>query len=120
MLLYINMISETYDIPHLYTDFIPRLQNEGWGNVTRYFSNPSRNSRRRSLTRPDITGEPAIIIPTHIYASHWIAIVRREIKNQVLFLYADDMNDATSEQTLKQLITTQTDHRYFALRLPNG
>jgi hypothetical protein len=112
MLIYINMISETYDIPHLYTDFIPRLQNKGWGNVIRYFSNPSRNSRRRSLTRPDITGEPAIIIPTHIYESHWIAIVRREIKNQVLFLYADDMNNATSEQTLKQLITTQTDHRF--------
>lgn len=112
MLIYLKLLSDTYEIPYLYTDFIPRLQHEGWNTVRRYFSNPSRRSRKRSLTRPDISDEPAIIIPAHIQDSHWLALVRREINNQVIFLYSDDMNCSRTEQDIKQLIITQTDNKF--------
>jgi hypothetical protein len=108
MLLYIKIVSDTYKIPFLYTDFIPRLINEGWINVERYFSDPSRHTRRRTLNRPNMGGEPAIIIPAHINESHWLALVRREYNNKVLFLYADDMNSPTTERDIKHVIKHQT------------
>jgi hypothetical protein len=33
MLIYIKLVSETYNIPYLNTDFIPRLEKEGWIDV---------------------------------------------------------------------------------------
>jgi hypothetical protein len=107
--LYIKMLSESYNIPYLSTDFIPRLINEGWNSVTRYFANNDRSSRKRKLTRPNKAGEHSMIIPTFINNSHWLAIVRRELNDEILFLYADDMNNSNSETELKNLIRHHTD-----------
>jgi hypothetical protein len=58
-------------------------------------------------------GEAAIMLPAYIDDSHWLAIVRREINNKVLFLYADDMNNQTTEKEIKSLILQHTNNTFF-------
>ncbi len=108
LIMYTKLLSDHYQIPYLNTDFLLRIKQNGWEDASRYFSNHSRHNRRRTLTRPNIHGEPTIMLPTFFNDSHWLALVRREINDSVLFIYADDMNNSNTEQEIKNLITTQT------------
>jgi hypothetical protein len=64
--------------------------------------------RSRTVNRPRISGEPCILLPTFINNCHWIALARREIDQQVYFLYCDDMNNKNTENDLKNFIQHRT------------
>ncbi len=85
-----------YDTCFLTPHFLPLLVRDGWVQVRRYFA--STRSRHRCTTfRPHVQGEKAIAIPCHIDNNHWVAVTRREHNGQVYFLYADDLNNLTTE-----------------------
>jgi hypothetical protein len=112
ILMYTKLLSDHYQIPYLNTDFILRLKQHGWNDVKRYFSTNVRQTRSRTLTRPNMQGESTIMIPSFINDSHWIALVRREINHIVTFLYADDMNNHDTEREIKHLITSRTNELF--------
>lgn len=111
MYLYLEMVCHI-QCAFLYTDFIPRLKQTGWTDAKRYFANPNRRNRSRAPEKPNKTGERAILIPAFINDSHWTGIVRREIKDRVMFLYADDMNNKNDEINMQQLLQN-TDNEFY-------
>ncbi len=111
MYLYLEMLCEMYNLAFLYTDFIPHLLQEGWQDAKRYFASNRRN-RQRSNVKPLKSGEPAIIIPSHMGGSHWIGVVRGEIQGQVFFLYVDDMDNKNNEITIRRALQN-TDDEFF-------
>jgi hypothetical protein len=52
------------------------------------------------------------MIPLFVHGSHWVALVRREITNEVLFFYSDNMNQRNTADRIKQLIYNNTDHTF--------
>jgi hypothetical protein len=88
----------------LATNTIPKLHSEGWEAVQQSFAH-FRN-RPRQNTQPLMEGEPAIVLPCYVRGCHWVTVVRREIQGQVMFLFADDLNSATIEEEIKQLLST--------------
>jgi len=109
--LYLELLTTQYDITYLATNTIPKLQGEGWTTVQRSFA--SFRNRRRTNARPRMTGESAIIIPCYVDNCHWVTVVRREVNGQVIFLFADDMNNSRTEQDIKQLLSTQSTSPIF-------
>jgi len=51
-------------------------------------------------------GDPAITIPCHINGNHWVMVTRREILGQVIFLYANDLNNTTTENRVKNTLSS--------------
>jgi hypothetical protein len=84
----------------------------GWADAKQYFANPNRRNRIRAPEKPNKTGERAILIPAFINDSHWTGIVCREIKDRVMFLYADDMNNKNDEINMQQLLQN-TDNEFY-------
>jgi hypothetical protein len=109
--LYLELLTTQYNITYLATNTIPKLQGEGWIAVQRSFA--SFRNRRRTNARPRMTGEAAIVIPCYVNNCHWVTVVRREVNGQVLFLYADDMNNLRTEQDIKQLLSTRSTSPIF-------
>lgn len=106
--LYMELLCSTYNICYLPMDFILRLKQHGWKEVQRFFSQPNRNNRKRSICRPNLQKEKTIIIPAFIHNSHWVALVRHNINGTITFYYSDDMNNCNDEENLRTLIQTQT------------
>jgi hypothetical protein len=102
--LYLELLATQYNITYLATNTLPKLWSEGWATVQRSFAN--YRNRARSHTRPLIEGEPAIILPCYVHGCHWVSVVRREILGQVYFLFADDLNNTSTEEEIKQLLST--------------
>jgi hypothetical protein len=96
--LYLELLATQYNITYLATNTIPKLRSEGWAAVQRSFAN--YHNRARSHTRPLIEGEPAIILPCFVHGCHWVSVVRREILGQVYFLFADDLNNKSTEEEI--------------------
>ncbi len=101
-------ICAQHNLTYLNSNFIPDLQNLGWVRVKHYFASNTRG-HSRNFSRPLKSGEHTILIPSFIDNNHWVALVRREIHSQVYFLYSDDMNNSSTERTIKTLIQTHTD-----------
>jgi hypothetical protein len=106
--MYLELLCHTHDICYLSTSFISELQEHGWEEVQRYFVQPNRRNRSRSINCPHCGTEPVTIIPAHIHDSHWVGIVRRVIHQRVIFFYSDDMNNSADELHLCTLIQTRT------------
>jgi hypothetical protein len=104
----------TYQISYLSTKFVNHIAEFGWNRVSKYFASNKR-AHRRSINRPYKHGEPVVLIPTFIHGNHWIGLVRREINKKIVFLYADDMNNNTTENQIKQLIFHHTDSEFCPL-----
>jgi hypothetical protein len=111
--LYLELISTTYDMPHLSTFFFDKLTTNGWTRVQNFFANRPSRTRHRSAYRPNLQGEPCIIIPIHIQGFHWVALVRREINNRVYFLYHDDMNNTNVEHDIKRTLQNHTCPEFY-------
>jgi hypothetical protein len=111
IMLYIEGFCQQHNLKYVNSHFIPHLWEKGWTTVQNYFAS-NRRAHSCSISRPKMTGEKAILIPAFINDNHWVAIVRREIGRQVIFLYSDDLNDANTESTLKKLITEQTNSEF--------
>lgn len=78
--------------------------------MSKYFATAQQGYHARKRGRQLKTGEPVIMIPLFHDGTHWIGLVRREINNRVYFLYSDDMNQRNTEDNIRQIIYTQTDH----------
>jgi len=73
--------------------FFPILQQNGWSGVKNWFVN------NRSYNH-----HPNLSIPVHIMGNHWVAVCRRTDSSLTTFYYADDINDASIETTIKNLL----------------
>jgi hypothetical protein len=62
------------------------------------------HEQKTELTIDSLT----IIIPIHIHASHWVALVRHIINGRVLFFYTDDMNSSNSATIIKSRFSTSS------------
>jgi len=78
--------------------FFPILQQHGWGEVIQWLSPNNASDNNPHYQHPNIS------IPIHIHGNHWVAVNRRIIGGKVRFLYADDLNNAATERTIKQLL----------------
>ncbi len=74
-----------HNIAFLCPQVLPLLSQSGWGHVEQFFASNHRR-RQRSIYRPRKSREPAILIPCFVNNNHWVAVVRREINDRVLFL----------------------------------
>lgn len=110
--LYTTCLCIKYGISQVSTQFITKLKEEGWATVQNYFANNTR-AHRRTHSRPYKNGEPVILIPAHVQSCHWVAIVHQEINNVVYFLYADDLNNHTTESEIKHLLQNNTDAEFY-------
>jgi hypothetical protein len=109
--LYLELLTTQYDIAFLATNTIPKLQTEGWTAVKRSFA--SYRNRSRTNTRPFMTGESAIVIPCYVDDCHWVTVVRREVDSHVIFLFADDLNNTRTEQSIKTLLSLHTSPTFY-------
>lgn len=109
--LYLELLTRQYNLAYMATNIIPKLQSDGWGAIQRYFAN-YRNRPRRN-TRPLLEGEPAIIIPCYVHNCHWVIVVRRVVRGQVLFLFADDLNNSSTEAEVRQLLSSSNTNSSF-------
>jgi hypothetical protein len=91
------------------TNFSRNLQRVGWKpTYQKYFLHSTSSSyTRRCRQKPTLESE-TILIPYRIHGSHWVAIARRIVNREILFLYADDLNSAQTEESSKPtyLLTT--------------
>jgi hypothetical protein len=111
IMLYVEGFCNRHKLTYMNSNFIPHLREKGWSIVKHYFAS-NRWAHKRGINRPNITGERAILIPAFIHNNHWAAIVCREIRDRVLFLYSDDLNDPNTEGVLRTLITDRTDPNF--------
>jgi hypothetical protein len=109
--IFLEITCSELNLSFLCPQFIPLLMREGWNHITRYFAAGNRR-HMRSTFRPLQHGESAIAIPCFIDDSHWIAVTRREVNGKVLFLYADDVNNPSSELLIKSLLSN-TSHEFY-------
>jgi hypothetical protein len=100
--LYIQLLCRQYPIKRLDAGFFPMLHSRGWSGVERWFTH--QTGRRRRKSTPSITSESAIVIPCHVHGCHFFS--RREIKGEVIFLYADDMNQPSTETLIKSVLSS--------------
>jgi hypothetical protein len=108
---YLEKFTRQYNLHYLSTSFFGILRSQGCDRLKRYFSN--HRSRPRTNSRPRISGESAIILPCFIDRCHWVTVVWREVNSQVLFLYADDLNQPVTEQNIKQLLSHNTSSDFY-------
>jgi len=102
--IYLTILRKHYpDIYPLDTNFHRDLRIHGWNHAyTTYFYNEQRPRGRtqRNILKPTLNSS-SIIIPNHIYNSHWIMLCQRVIGQQTFFLYADDLNSKNTEGSIK-------------------
>ncbi len=65
--LYLEQLCSKYNITYFDTNFMSQLQSEDWNHVKKYFSTNHHHNRQRSTNRPKVTGERAILMPTHVH-----------------------------------------------------
>jgi hypothetical protein len=102
--LYLHLFCHQFQTSFLDTSFFSQLQQHGWGRVSSCFSNTSRHHRQGR--RPSLVGEKVISIPCHVNGCHWVAVTRREVNNKIIFLYANDMNNPSTECLIRQTLST--------------
>jgi hypothetical protein len=111
MTLYLEKLTIHYGITYLATSYLYTLKLQGWERLQSYFA--GYRNRPRTNSRPCITGESAIILPCFVDGCHWVVVVRREVEGRVLFLYADDLSNITTEANIKELLSTKTSSAFY-------
>jgi hypothetical protein len=109
--LYLELLTSQYQLAYLDTSFMIIMNSQGWQHLQKSFA--QYRNRARSNTRPNIRGESAIIIPCFVDGCHWVSVVHREIHNQVIFLYADDLNNPSTETDIKRLLSHSTSNEFY-------
>jgi hypothetical protein len=104
MYLFLEIFCSLFNYTFITEKLTTLLHRNGWSTIiARYFAN---DQSQRSINKPYLTQEPAIAIPCFVNGGHWVAVVRREIKAQVYFLYSDDLNQESTERHLKELFSS--------------
>jgi hypothetical protein len=84
---------------YLEPGFFPILKQEGWPRVTNWSANPHNTTGIRPYSH-----HPNISIPVQIGGNHWVAVSRCIVSCITAFYYADDLNNKTTERTIKETI----------------
>jgi len=108
---YLEQLTRLCNITYLSTSFLSILRTQGWQRLKCYFA--GHRNRSRTNFKPRVSGESAVILPCFVDECHWVIIVRREINGRVIFLYADDLNQASTERELKNLISAKTSSTFY-------
>jgi len=87
-----------YGSSYLEPAFFPILQQHGWKDVINWLSPANTSEFSPNCQHPNI------FIPIHINGNHWIAVNRRIIEGRVRFLYANDLNNKTTEGIVKRIL----------------
>jgi hypothetical protein len=112
ILLYLELLCYNSQATYMTTYFLPKLKQQGWRYVSRFFSSSQSGYRSRKIDRPHKTGEKAIMIPLFVADTHWVALVRHETEHTVTFYYSDDMNQRNTEHDIKCIIYEKTDTQF--------
>jgi hypothetical protein len=105
--LFLHQFSAQFKTEFLESGFFSLLRDNGWERVHSWVF-----PRRQNINRSPLIDCPAISIPCHINGCHWIAVTRRIIAGQVVFLYADDMNSLASERQVRQIFANSNPNFY--------
>jgi len=105
-----NLLSQ-FSVYFLDSGFYPTLKSQGWTSVRRWFADHSPRYCPSTSSRPLLSAS-SIALPCFIDNCHWVAVTHRVIADQVIFLYADDMNNLMVEQTVKQTLSS-SDTTFF-------
>jgi len=101
--MFLATLCSQYGLSYLSTFFATILQHDNsWAAVSNWF----RTAESSSYSCPSLESTKPILIPCHVHGSHWVGVVQRIINNTVHFFYADDLNDASTEQSIQQLFAT--------------
>lgn len=99
---FLAILSDAYDEAFLSTFFIHILnRDQSWEGVQHWFA---QYPIFETFSEPLLNSSRPILIPCHVNGAHWVGMVRRVIANKVYFLYADDLNSASTENRMKHLL----------------
>jgi hypothetical protein len=102
---FLEVFSTNHNLKYLNTFFYHILKwDKTWTNLRAWFA----DSEQGTVSEPSINSK-TILIPCHVQGAHWVALTRRIINNQVIFLYADDLNQKTVETTVQNNIRAYAD-----------
>jgi len=62
---------------------------------------------------PSLHSNLPILIPCHVQGAHWVGLVRRVVNDKVYFLYADDLNQASTEAKIRTLLQTHSPPTFY-------
>jgi Ulp1 family protease len=98
----------------LNTNFHRELSQNGWASAFSIFflHNGSSRYAKKTQSKPSINSDN-IVIPIHIHGCHWVALARHIIGSRTFFLYAYDLNSASTFDTIKSIYTTSTTSTCF-------
>jgi len=102
---FLEVLSAPYNLKYLNSFFYHILKRDKhWNNLRHWFA----NSEQGTLSEPSLNST-TILIPCHVQGAHWVALTRRIIENRVIFLYADDLNQADVEKAVRNSIKAYAD-----------
>ena len=99
---FLAILCAEHNLAYLSTFFITILRRDKtWDSLRNWFATDELVADYDS---PTMNSARPILIPCHVNGAHWVALVRRIIDQQVHFLYADDLNQSSTEEHLKELL----------------
>jgi len=90
------------------TNFSDSLLHHGWAPTFKKYFLHENSSRYAKTTKhkPNLF-DHTIIIPYFVQGSHWVALVRRNISNQIYFYYSDDLNSPNTYNSIRSSLSAQ-------------
>lgn len=110
----IKLCSAVLNTSSVDTNFSRDLQRFRWKQAyQKYFLHATSSSfARRHHLKPTLASK-TILIPYHIHGSHWVAVARKIVNDEIYFLYADDLNLAQTEESVKSYLSTHNTSMQF-------
>jgi hypothetical protein len=106
---FLEVLCTTHQMHYLSTFFCTIIKRDKtWNDLQEWFTTGDPPSPSKPSLQSD-----KILIPCHVQGIHWVGVVRRIIKNQVWFLYADDLNQQAVEADLKYNLSTYADPAFY-------
>ena len=98
---FLNILATQFHLAYLDASFYSILHQQGWNAVRKWFTGTPPRFLPRSPRRPLLQSDHIISILCHVHGCHWVAVTRHVIGRIVTFLYSDDLNDSSTEQSIR-------------------
>jgi len=108
LILSLELLCSHHEGAYLDPSFYPTLRDRGWTDLKRRFASSDQQFK---IDKPSFK-HPIIAIPIHIKGNHWTTLCRRIINGVTYFYYADNLNNARIENTIKHQIFHNTDSTF--------
>jgi hypothetical protein len=102
---FLHILATQFHLSYLDSQFFTILQSQGWSAVQKWIACSSPRSRPKSPSHPTLD-DSVISIPCHVQGCHWVAVTRRIKRGQVTFYYSDDINDNSTEEMVRQVLSS--------------